>query len=251
MSLNKMILLIILLFTSINNAKTIIAKGYGSDFETALKNAKINAINMEVGEYIKVENQLQGDDLETKTLGYTTGVIEDYRIEEKGDGFVVISAKVKDRKNNAIDKVDPEQIKQLGENVVNKNEVARDIDDLNKAYTITQKAISVTAGTTFAGYVVYHYDVDLKIETNKNWFKDYETLGKPALLVQNCQRISLIVENVMENYSQKPKKIEIKSQKAHQFMGYSFEKSFKRNVNIVFSSSRSDISDLSFRFECK
>ena len=201
----KKYFLIFLLICANAESKTVIAKGFGSTREEALKQAKSVAIEMVTGSWINSESRLKEGKISTEAQSFTTGVVESFEIIERGKDFVVISASVLNRENNSIKdgslKVDPGQIAQLIKNQQEIEKSFKEIDNIDKALLF--KIIKIDYSSSGSWVVL---NITGRITFQPKWINDYNELNKRysnyKFNISKCDLISLKVSGLKQDGSE-------------------------------------------------
>lgn len=178
----KILVLLLVIFCYNANAKVVTSKGYGTSTQEALENAKKNAIEMVVGTRITSQNKLKNNELSSEIGSVTTGVVESFKILDKGDNFVVIEASVTEKKlfqTEGNTEINLDAINQLKKNKQDLDLALIKLDPVNKALKFDITKIS--------------YDTDNIIITgtmsyDKNWVEDFNEL-KQKTETTICQSI--------------------------------------------------------------
>jgi Cu/Ag efflux protein CusF len=141
-------LLLLCLIASLSRAEEVVTTGYGDTFESALRNAKIAAIEKVTGTWINSEHKLQNGNLTEDVVQYNGGVIKKYEVLSYNNNEVKIKADVDIVKDNRVgtksSNIPDDMRVKLAERQAKAEQVykaVRSLDDKNKALRLDVKNI--------------------------------------------------------------------------------------------------------------
>jgi predicted DNA-binding antitoxin AbrB/MazE fold protein len=134
----KKTLLVLLLASSSVFAKEVVVDGYGDTYESALKNAKVAAIEQVTGTWINAEHKLKDNKYSEDIVQYNGGVIKSYKVLSYDGNKIKIRADVDKVKNNIVDNIqsssiDVNQRELLEQRRDNYRKIKESVESLNDA----------------------------------------------------------------------------------------------------------------------
>lgn len=148
------------------NAEVVIVTGYGDSYESALKNAKIAALEKVAGTFIISDTVWRSNENVFEQIKqYNGGVIKSYKVLDQKQGQVTIQADVDVIKNNKLlidngSTVDQDQLNASIDNFNSKLNIVEYLDDPKKAFYVKPTQIqAVPKGS----------HVSFKINTHVQW----------------------------------------------------------------------------------
>jgi hypothetical protein len=132
----KKTLLVLLLASSSVFAKEVVVDGYGDTYESALKNAKVAAIEQVTGTWINSEHKLKDNKYSEDIVQYNGGVIKSYKVLSYDGNKIKIQADVDKVKNNIVDNIqsssiDAHQRESLEHRRENYRKIKESVESLN------------------------------------------------------------------------------------------------------------------------
>lgn len=176
----KYTLLALSLVASLCSAEEVITTGYGNTFESALRSAKISAIEKVTGTWISSQHFVKNGKLTEEIAQYNGGVIKTYEVLSYSNNEVKIKADVDVVKDNRVgtkSKDIPTQMRTtLLEQQQNREKIetaVKFIDNKSKAMNFVTRDVSYTNKGSIT-------EVTIKgtISWTPKWVSDVITLGK-------------------------------------------------------------------------
>lgn len=132
----KKTLLVLLLISSSVFAKEVVVDAYGDTYESALKNAKIAAIEQVTGTWINSEHKLKNNNYSEDIVQYNGGVIKSYKVLSYNGSTIKIKADVDVVKDNTVDNIqsssiDAKKREMLEHRRENYRKIKESVDSLN------------------------------------------------------------------------------------------------------------------------
>lgn len=176
----KRSLVLLYFFASLCSAEEVVTTGYGDTFDSALRNAKIFAIEKVTGTWISSEHFFKNGKTSEQIVQYNGGVIKKYEVLSYNNNEIKIKADVDVVKDNRVGTkskdIPTEMRTALLEQQQNREKIqtaVKFLDSKTKALGITARDISyVNKGSTT--------EVTMKatISWIPKWISDVTTLGK-------------------------------------------------------------------------
>lgn len=161
----------------------VIATGCGANYDSALKNAKVDAMEQVTGTWMVSEKSLRDSNYSEQSTEYNGGVIAGYKVigeQTKGNQTcVTIDAKVDKNKDNRVDSRSAAISPEMRRDLINKqeksqqiNEAVEYLDNKGKAFIFkTSNVEYATRGNTTIVTIVG------TINLSPKWYDDVKTLG--------------------------------------------------------------------------
>jgi len=173
-------LFLLCLVASLCNAEEVITTGYGDTFESALRNAKIAAIEKVTGTWINSEHEVRNGILTEDITQYNGGVIKKYEVLSYSNKEIKIRADVDVIKDNRVGTKSakiPESMRSgLKDRHANSDQIyktVKSLDNKNKALRVDVSNIEyVNKGTTTEVFV------SGKLVWIPKWKSDIRSLAK-------------------------------------------------------------------------
>lgn len=144
----KNTLLLLCVVAGLCNAEEVVTTGYGDNFDSALRNAKITAIEKVTGTWINSEHKVHNGNLTEDIVQYNGGVIKKYEVLSYSNNEVKIKADVDVIKDNRVGSksatISEEMRSKLIERQSNTDQIykaVKSLDDKNKALRLDVKNI--------------------------------------------------------------------------------------------------------------
>ena len=175
----KKLLLAALIATSMAaNAEEVVVDGYGATYESALRAAKIAALEKVTGTWINSEHYLRNNRADERITQYNGGVIKSYKVLSYKENVVTIVADVDVVKDNRVamnstHEVSDEDRQKLVDRQRNYNNirVAMDVMDGNSSMFFKQTGVQYVNRGESTTVVVNGL-----IGWNKKWVSDFKSL---------------------------------------------------------------------------
>ena len=175
----KKLLLAALIATSMAaNAEEVVVDGYGATYESALRAAKIAALEKVTGTWINSEHYLRNNKADERITQYNGGVIKSYKVLSYVDNVVTIVADVDVVKDNRVTlnsthEVSDDTRQKLLDRQQNFNNirVAMDVMDGNSSMFFKQTGVQYVNRGEVTSVVVNGL-----IGWNKKWVSDFKSL---------------------------------------------------------------------------
>jgi hypothetical protein len=202
----KKLLLAALIATSLAaNAEEVVVDGYGDTYESALRAAKIAALEKVTGTWINSEHYLRNNRVGESITQYNGGVIKTYKVLSYRENVVTILADVEIVKDNRVvmnstHEVSDEDRQKLLNRQQNFNNIriAMDSMDGNSSMVFKQTGVQYVNRGDVTSVVVNGL-----IVWNKKWVSDFKTLlqtsgNRGETVTDTKQRVSSgIVHNLL------------------------------------------------------
>ena len=178
MQLKNKILAAVLALAGEANAEVVTVTGYGQDYNQALMNAKMAALEKVVGTFIVSDTVWRSNESVFEQIKqYNGGVIKSYDVIKATDHEVTIKADVDVIKNNKIlvdnNNFDTEQMHQTMDNFQKKNDVVRYLDDPNKAFHVVTKDVIISPKDRYTTFKVVN-----TVQWQPKWISDLESYSR-------------------------------------------------------------------------
>lgn len=172
----KRLALVLALLASSAFAEQVVVTGYGNTCDSALMNAKVQAVEKVTGTFILGETSTDGDSFHEEITQYNGGILNSYEVLDtkiKNGCYVKIRADIHEKKNNNIVVQRPSSFDASYNEYDQRERVVRNLDNVSKAVyaTITNLQVSHKSG-----YVVVDADVTLGLQ--QKWISDLKSLTK-------------------------------------------------------------------------
>lgn len=164
-----------LLYASALSAEVVTVDGYGDDFESAVRNAKLAAIENVVGTFIIGGREWQTDDsVFEKVKEYHGGYIKSYDVLEYKNDRVTIKADVERIKDNSLhvggNTIDMSQFKPQIDNYNSRRAIIEELDDPRKAFNMKINSVRIDPKEH-----KYQFRINGTIQWQPKWVSDLET----------------------------------------------------------------------------
>jgi hypothetical protein len=154
--------LLLLLVAGLCNAEEVVSTGYGDNFDSALRSAKIAAIEKVTGTWINSEHSVRNGKLTEDIVQYNGGVIKKYEVLSYSNNEVKIKADVDVIKDNRVGtktaNIPDEMRANLAERQANAEKIykaIKSLDNKNKALRLDVKNIEyINKGSMTQVFVV-------------------------------------------------------------------------------------------------
>lgn len=182
--MRKLLIPLALMSIGIANAATVTSTGCGATYESALQNAKTQAVEQVTGTWMNGERTLRDDRLSERTAEYNGGVIKKYTVDasnkDNDQTCVTITANVDKVKDNRMSTNSTDIPPELRQNLTEKHEkfqqAANAVDMLNsknKAFAVNVEKVDYsnvgnTTRVTVIGVISY----------TPKWKSDVESLAR-------------------------------------------------------------------------
>jgi hypothetical protein len=141
----KKTLLALLVISSSVFAKEVVVDAHGDTYESALKNAKVAAIEQVNGTWINSEHKLKNNNYSENLAQYNGGVIKSYKVLSYDGRIIKIKADVDVIKNNIVGDIPTthipatkvHELESKRENYISKKNAVASLNDMSKAMKFT------------------------------------------------------------------------------------------------------------------
>ena len=172
--------LALLLVVSLCSAEEVVTTGYGDTFDSALRNAKVAALEKATGTWISSEHFLKNGKTSEQVVQYNGGVIKTYEVLSYNNNEVKIKADVDVVKDNRVgtkSKDIPTEMRTTLRNQQHNREkiqaAVKFLDNKSKAFSIVTRDVTYNnKGSTT------EVTVKATISWTPKWVSDVTTLGK-------------------------------------------------------------------------
>jgi len=178
MQLRSKIFAALLALTAEANAEVVTVTGYGQDYNQALMNAKMAALEKVVGTFIVSDTVWRSNESVFEQIKqYNGGVIKSYDVIKATDHEVTIKADVDVIKNNKIlvdnNNFDTERMNQTMDNFKQRTNVMSYLDDPNKAFHVVTKDVIISPKDRYTTFKVINI-----VQWQPKWLSDIEAYSR-------------------------------------------------------------------------
>ena len=169
----KIFLVILLFLSSVAFAKEVTVTGYGSTYERALANAKMQALESVTGTFIIGEREMKNDRYNERAEQYNGGIIKSFRVieqrQENSGVVVTIVADVVEKKDNRITGKNEQEFKiEFGEHE-QRRVVVDKLDDVNNmvAFNVSRPTYEIDRHSS-----IITLNIDMQLQPK--WVSDMQ-----------------------------------------------------------------------------
>ena len=178
--MKHLVALLLFLFSLTASAFEVVASGMGKDYNEALLNAKVSALDSVNGVWINGDSRVRNGMFSEKITQYNGGVITYYEVLRNDKTFVIIKANVEPRSNKMItNTADVRALRSPLEGHMDeykrKHVAGMSIDDRNKAFAVKVEKVEYQNNGANTKVTMV---VDMSYQ--EKWINDYNELRQLA-----------------------------------------------------------------------